>query len=402
MGQDYSTFKTIFDTLTLPYQKQIDRELARHSKALEFLYKPVESTDGKPVNGIPTFEGRYVKMAINAEYPVTYSNLNQFNMQHGDVKQPKKAKNLLYAEISAVDKAFTMGIYTSDLQQLKTKGADRNKMIYVNWIEDFWKSYMKGFALHMCNSIYNGAGDTAIDADGNVKPDFIGLNAIGGILNSTAYGTKSSADFYEWQAHMWDLGGATTASRLGFAAADVDTVAELVVPASSYKTSRFYNVINRSRQQIEEISGERIICIMSPAQYDFLWLPALEANQINSASRLSINGNALEVKDDISKLGSLEIYRENSRLPISESGGGVKYVMDNNYIFFINPSYLNLEVESSNNFIVSDWQEIPNQYNTLQKSMTSTMLFYATKRFNMGKLKLPAAVAAELDTYYSL
>ena len=128
MGQDYSSFKSIFDTLTTPLQTTIDRDLARYSPILNFLFKPVDTTkDGKPVMGIPTFSGRDIKPVINAMYPVTSANINQFNIQHGDVKLPKNGKNLIYGQIDAVDKGFTMGIYTSDLQTLAAAGAERNK-----------------------------------------------------------------------------------------------------------------------------------------------------------------------------------------------------------------------------------------------------------------------------------
>lgn len=400
MSQDNATFKAVFDDLTLPFQKAIEKELARNSQALNFLFKPVSGSEmGKPVTGIPTFEGRYVKLAINAEYPVTYSSMNQFNIEHGDVKNPKKGKNLICGEIGAVDKGFTMSILTSDIQLLKQKGADRNSEVYVNWIKDYWNQIYKGLALSLTNSIYNGAGASAVDPDGNVKPDFYGLaTAIG----TGTYAGKTTADFGEWKSHVFNLAGATSAERLGYAAADVDTVSELVSVASGRKTSRFYDIINKVRLQIEEMTSDKVVCVMHPAVYDYLWIPSLEANQINAVSRLAVNGNALEVTDDMTKLGNMTIIRENSRVPSANTGGTGTYILPSDTIYFLNPEFVHLEVESSNNFVVTDWEYIPNQYNTLQKSLTSTLIMYVRNRWKQGKLTLPAAVKAELDAVYSV
>ena len=141
---------------------------------------------------------------------------------------------------------------------------------------------------------------------------------------------------------------------------------------------------------------------MHPAVYDYLWIPSLEANQINAVSRLAVNSNALEVSDDMTKLGNMTIVRENSRVPSSSTGETATYILPSDTIYFLNPEYVHLEVESSNNFVVSDWEYIPNQYNTLQKSLTATLIFYVRNRWKQGKLKLPAAVKAELDAVYTI
>lgn len=404
MGQDYSTFKSVFDVLTQPESYNIPKELARHSPVLSSLYKVVDNTkNGKPITGLETFTGRYVKMAINSLYPVYYSNLNQFNIQHGEVKVPIRGKNVQYAEINAVDKGFTVGAYTSDIQLLKSQGADTNKLLYVNYINDLLESQLKGFAISLCNSIYNGLGDYSTDANGVTKPDFYGLLGTNGIIGTGAYGGKSSADFTEWKARTFDLAGSTAASRLGYTATDVDTISELVAVPSGRKTSRFYDIINRVRLQLEEISGEEVLCIMPPAIYDFIWIPCLEANTISAPSRFAKGPNdALEVGDTISMMGpNFKIVRENTRVPTSEIGGTPKYILDSDTILFINPKYLHLKVESNNNFVMTDWEPIQSQYGTLQKSMESTLIFFATKRYNMASLKMASAVKTELDSMYN-
>ncbi|NTW31055.1 MAG: hypothetical protein HGB12_00200 [Bacteroidetes bacterium] len=402
MGQDYSTYKSVFDVLTSPTVYSIEKELARHSPVLSSLYKSVDSSKGKPVTGLETFTGRDIKIAINSLYPVYYSNLAQFNIQHGDVKVPAKGKNVQYATINAVDKGFTVGAYTSDIQLLKSQGADQNKNKYVNYINDLLENTLKGFSISLCNSIYNGLGDSATDDKGNIKPDFYGLLGTNGIIGTGTYGGKSSADFSEWKARNWDLAGATSALRLGYTATDVDTIAELVAVPSGRKTSRFYDIINRARLQLEEISGEEVLCIMPPSIYDFIWIPCLEANTISAPSRFAkSSSDALEVGDTISMMGpNFKIVRENTRVPSSEIGGTPQYILGSDTILFINSKYLHLQVESNNNFIMGEWDYVQSQYGTLQKSMETTLLFFATKRYNMGTLKMASAVKTELDAMY--
>lgn len=58
MGQDYSTFKQVFDVVTQPQLFDIPKELARHSNVLQSLYKVLDTTKGgKPITGFETFTG---------------------------------------------------------------------------------------------------------------------------------------------------------------------------------------------------------------------------------------------------------------------------------------------------------------------------------------------------------
>jgi len=89
-------------------------------------------------------------------------------------------------------------------------------------------------------------------------------------------------------------------------------------------------------------------------------------------------------------------------VPSATTGGTGTYILPSDTIYFLNPEFVHLEVESSNNFVVTDWEYIPNQYNTLQKSLTATLIMYVRNRWKQGKLTLPAAVKAELDAVYSV
>ena len=144
--------------------------------------------------------------------------------------------------------------------------------------------------------------------------------------------------------------------------------------------------------------GDKIV-VMNPITYDNLWLPCLEANSIGYASRFSASGDdAAEVRSNINKLDRIEILVEDTRIPTTAIGASSEYVISTGDIYILTKDALHLEVEESNNFVVSPWTDIPNVYGSMQKSVMATLLFYATSRFNLGKITLPTAVKTELDS----
>ena len=66
--QSNASFKSFFDDVTAPLVKTTPQYLAKHSKVLDFLYRPVDGSNGKPVTGIPTTKDRYKKIEMNANY----------------------------------------------------------------------------------------------------------------------------------------------------------------------------------------------------------------------------------------------------------------------------------------------------------------------------------------------
>lgn len=406
MPQSNSAFKTVFDTLTMPYQKPnvLMKELAKTSSLFSKWFKVKAPTEGNPIGGLPTFFGRSVKIPVNALYPVVYSKRTKFNIQHGDVKQPEGSKNVIYAEIDAVDKGFTMGITTSDLQLLENKGMEQ----YANWIKNYWADTMQGFSVSLLDSIYNGSGSSSVRWDGEVKPDFVGLSTI---IGSGTYGGKTTSDFYEWQSvdlGKWDMTSNTTV--LGrTVASEFDTIAHATSVATGQLVTPLYDVLQKALNQARRFSSNKNNFIISchPAVYDYLWVPSLQATA--SVTKV-MGGNNMPKDTDYVTFSSDNHYfingapviAEEATLPNNEIGSAPSYIHPLNKIYILNLDALNLEVSKSNNFVMSDWEYIPNQFNAMQKTMSTTLLMYATKRYSMGVITLPTNLVSAVSTAYGL
>jgi hypothetical protein len=391
--QSDASFKSFFDDVTMPLIKTAPQYLAKQSKVLDFLYRPMEDSSGKPVSGISTRTGRFQKVEMDANYVMTSDKKDKYNIQFGETKVADKQRNVVYAEFEAVDKGFTMGITRKDLQNIRSAGT---KSQLVDWVENYWKKEMNGFAASLTNSIYNGGGQSATRWDGLAKPDFDGLSSV---IGTGTLGGKSTTDCGEWKSQMFDLTDSATLTKMGLVSTDIDTIDEFIAVPTGKKNTRFYDVINLVRKTIAQISREdEVFIIMNPATVNNLWLPSLEANSIGYASPFRAGGdNALEVKDGIMKIGNSTILTEDTRIPTTENGSSVEYVLPTNVIYVIAKSSLALEVEDSCNFIVTPWTPMQNQYGVMQKSLETTLLFYPKSRFNMAKITLPTAIKTALD-----
>ena len=390
-GQSNSTFRAILDTLTLPYKKPdvLQKTLLQNNDSTLGQFFKIDAKKG--ASGLKTFEGRYVKVPINALYPVTYGQVNDFNIQHGDIKQQKGAKNVIYAEFAAVDKGITFGITTYDLQMLKQKGTDAQ----VDWITQYQNDTFQAFAVSLKNSIYNGLGATATNSNGDTKPDFDGFVTS---ISTSAYGGKSSNDYYEWQAQSFDwtttLFGETT----------VTTTAAATTVATGSLNTPFYNVLMHSVEKCKQFSSKRnLMVVMHPAIYTYCWLPSLE---VNVKSSKLINANSKDIvgvdRNATFLIDGTPVYAETASLPSQDIGSKPQYIFPTNLIYIIDLDSVNLQVESSNNFAMGDWIEIPNQYNALQKSMSTTLLFFQTRRFSSAVITLNATLAAAASTQYGI
>lgn len=388
--QSNSTFRGYLDTLTLPYKStavQI-KALTQPHKVLDKLFKTDEN---KGASGVSTFDGRYIKMPINALYPVTYSQINDFNIQHGDVKSQKNGKNVIYAELAAVDKGWTMGITTYDLQLLKNKGVDAT----LDWIKGYWNDTNYAFGLSLLNSIYNGIGDTATNSNGDTKPDFYGLSTA---IGTGTYAGKTTSDWYEWQAQNIDW----TATVFG--EATVTTIATATTVASGSLQTPFYNVLMHSIEKCKQFSkSKKMLVVMHPAVYQFLFLQSLEVN-VKSSKIITPNTQSIVEIDRYAQydINGATIMPEFASIPTAEQGSAPTYIFPSDKIYIIDMDSIFLQAEKSNNFVVSDWTEIPNQYNTLQKSMTTTLLFGMNKRFSSGVITLNSTLAAACVTAYGI
>lgn len=403
MGQTNAAFKSVFDVLTLPYQKPdlMMKSIAKCSGVLESILKVSEGSD-KPVTSIKTFEGRDVKIPIAANYPVTYANRSKFNISHGDIKLPEQEKNLIHATIDAVDKAFTMGIYTYDLQLLKNKGMQG----YVDWIKNYWTDTMYGQGISMLDSIYNGLGASAINAiTGLTRPDFIGMATA---ISNSSYGGKAYTDWYEWQGQSFD---ASSGTIFGLAQATLlDTIAHATTPSTSGNigtlNAPFFNLIQSALEKTKQFSkSKRMVVILHPAVYQYLWLPSLEANIAGakvSTSQMKMKETVGVERSATFMIDGTPVYKEDASLPTASIGSAPTYIFPSNKIYIVDLDSWNLEAESSNNFVVSDWEPVQGQYNSLQKSVSSTLLFYTTHRFSNSVITLNSTLAAECVTNYGI
>ena len=307
----------------------------------------------KGASGVKTFEGRYVKTPINALYPVTYSTINDFNIYHGDVKQAKNGKNVIYAEIGAVDKGWTMGITTQDLQLLKNRGVDGT----IDWIKDYWNSTNYAFGVSLLNSIYNGDGTSATTSAGLTRYDFDGLKTA---IGTGTYGGKTTTDWYEWQAQNIDWTGTV------FGEATQTTIAGATTVGTGYLQTPFYNVLMHTIEKCKQFSrSKKYLVIMHPAVYSFLFLASLEVN-VKSSKIIAANASQVNQIDRYAQydIDGATIVPEYASIPTSEQGSAPTYIFPSDKIYVVDMESIHLEAEKSNNFVVGDWEEIPNQYNT--------------------------------------
>lgn len=388
--QSNSTFRGYLDTLTLPYKStdQQIRALCQPSKVLEKLFK-FDSTKG--ASGIKTFNGRYVKTPINALYPVTYSQLNDFNIQHTDIKEAKSGKNVIFAEIGAVDKGLTFGITTTDLQLLKNRGVDAT----LDWIKDYIEMTYNGFGISMLNSIYSGDGDSSTNSKGETKPDFIGLKTS---LGTGTYGGKTTADWYEWTGQEFDW--TTTV----FNEATVTTISAATTVGTGYLQTPFYNVLMHGIEKVKQYSrSKKYLVIMHPAVYNFCFLGSLESN-IKSSKIIAPGTTEYLNIDRYAQydINGATIMPEYASIPTNEQGSAPTYLFPSDKIYILDMDAIHLEVESGANFRTTDWESIPNQYATYQKSMDTTLLFYMTKRFSSAIIKLNSTLAAACVTAFGI
>lgn len=388
--QSNSTFRSILDTLTLPLKSSAAqvKSLVQPHKVLTKLFG---MDTNKGASGIPTFEGRYIKMPINALYPVTYSQISDFNIQHGDVKQQKSGKNVIYAELAAVDKGWTMGITTYDLQLLKNKGVDAT----IDWIKGYWTDTNYAFGLSLLNSIYSGVGDDATNSNGETKPDFYGLSTA---IGTGTYAGKTTTDWYEWQSQAIDW------TSTVFGETTVTTIAAATTVATGSLQTPFYNVLMHSIEKCKQFSkSKKYLVVMHPAVYNFCFLGSLEVN-VKSSKIITPNSTSIVEVDRYAQydINGATIMPEYASIPTAEQGSAPTYLFPANKIYIIDMDSIFLMAEKSNNFVVSDWQEIPNQYNTLQKSMTTTLLFGLNKRFSSGVITLNSTLASACTSAFGI
>ncbi|MHB8096041.1 MAG: hypothetical protein ACYDEI_00085 [Erysipelotrichaceae bacterium] len=397
--QNMANFLAIFDKIFPAYAKSYKNDLIKQSKAMDFLMKPIDvDKDGKPIMGLPTFTGRRVQIDINADYATTTANLSDFAIAHGDETAPTTSRNLIQAEIAAVDKGFSVGITTADLQNLDAKSGSLPKN-YANWIESHWRMRLKGMAIHTEYDIWNGTG-TITTSTGATKDGFYGFPTI---VGSGTYGGKTTSDWNEWQGHTFDMAndlfGMTASSQF-------DTIAHLTQVGTGEITTPFYKLLWNLRDRMltynPGMSASDIGIFLHPYAYNQLLIPSLEANRkaagfIEKSSldkEIQIYGMADYVMD-----GS-PIYKVDTMLPATSIGGTPTYLFPTGYVHFINKKELHLEANDRLNFEIGNWEKIPGQHEVWQRQVNATLLFYASKRWSHATLKLPTAINTLIASAY--
>jgi len=402
MGQSNASMKTALDIFFTPYEKLdlLTKELVKEDYILTELLKPAGE---KGVANLNTFPNRSVKIPVNAEYPVTYDNRRMFDIEFGDTKQGLGSKNYQHAEFTAVDKGFTVQVTDEDLQLLDYKNSGK----FSNWVEQYMNGLIQGFKVSLLDSAINGAGSTSTRADGLTKPDFDGWTTA---IGSGTYGSLTTASYYEWQSQLWDCTTLTTVH--GHTVGTIFATIAASITATGGRTP-FFDVLNKSLQQCKRYAPvgkrSRYAIIMHPAVYDYCFLPSLEAQMIanvGSTQAYMKNKEGNMVNPQLTGMSYMidgtPVYAEAAMLPNASIGSAPSYIMPANSIYIINLDFMHLEANDKKNFVFDDWEYIKNAYGVMQKSMTTTLMYYHSNRYCMGKITLPAAFTTLCTAAYGI
>ena len=414
LSQSNITFRSQIEGLSQPYAKPdvITKELMRISPMIHSLFKFTEGDD--KITGLETFQNRYIKFGANSFYPYTSATINDMNINLGDDKNPINGRNIIYGEIAAVDKGFTMGITLEDKQRLE--GYDTFAKV-VNWIDDYWKQSIKSLAINLENAIFNGTGTTT-NSFGQTRNEFTGLGiAIGngtyGLLNPT------TSNFFEWQSQgtisgmsSWDLTSATTV--FGYTVSSTfDTTAHATTAATGVSYTPFYDLLQRALRQCRRFapSGAKYAIFMPPWLYDAWFLRSLD---VKVTSQKLFNMNLDGVKKGETNITDYDyptfdyeisgapVYSIDTTLVSDVNGSAPVYVFPKNKIYIINMNAIKLGVNKTNNFMTTPWENIPTQYQAMQRSTTATLAFWLPNRLSHGVITMYAAGVTDAGAQYGV
>lgn len=379
--QDKATFFQTLDYLDNPFSMTIVPELMKQSKLLgKIIGKDLQKVNGEFKLG-KTTTGRTARVAINKYLPFeNEAALNDLNIQFGDTKQGVQGRDLIYAQFTPVDMGTTITMTKADMQEIQgySKGDGR----LVDWLKDSWMKAYSSMGLNMIYGILKGTG-TAVRSDGQTRNTFVGLPTI---VGSASYGGKAATDFKFWKGWDWDCDDGI----FGYAAAAIDSISELLTVSTSTKLNPFFDIMNKARGSLKSAIGgnPNLIAIMHPVTYDALFQPTVNALQIPQYS--GFQGKELGYATEEGQIYGMPVIREDAHV------NGV-YMCEVDKIYILNLDDIVLEAEKSENFVTSDWIWQPTQYGVANKSITSTLFFYAKKRFGMGVITLAPEVKVELE-----
>ncbi len=413
ISQSNTTFRSQIEGLSQPYAKPdvITKELMRLSPMVHNLFKFADGDD--KITGLETFTNRYIKFGANAYYPYTTATINDLAINLGDDKNPINGRNIVYGEIAAVDKGFTMGITLEDKQRLE--GYDTFAKV-VNWIDDHWKMQIKSLAVNIENAIFNATGTTT-NSFGQTRNEFVGLTtAIGNGTYATL--NYSTSNFFEWQSQgtisgmsNWDM--TTVSTIFGYTpTTSLGSVTQATTVVSGTSFTPFYDVLQRAIRQCKRYAppDAEYAIYMPPWIYEACFLRSLDVKttaqkyitNVNDIKSGETNLTDYKYANYNYEISGVPVYAIDTTTVGDVNGSAPAYVFPKNKIYILNMKAIKLGVNKSNNFLTTEWTAIPTQYQAMQRSTTATLAFWVPNRMSHGVITLLASLVTDAGNQFGI
>jgi hypothetical protein len=258
--------------------------------------------------------------------------------------------------------------------------------------------------LHLAKQLYEGvpkSGDTTVGevtrfSDGVARPSAIGIKTI---ISADDYAGLGIGDWDYWQAQSWDMGSAL----FGYAAADLDTVAELTAAPTGSKIPRYLDIVEHCYMNLDQ--SKKYFLMVNPKFYyyvvrrsiEMFQLPGIVANSTGDSYGIFGMGGLKNNGIDISTPETFSMCGGKVIITPEPAYLNRQYLLPLNKQYFINQEDLVLEAWANKNFVSSDF-DITTKYGTMMKKTEATLRFYAKRRQGLGVLTLDSAVVSELST----
>lgn len=408
-SQLLATWKGYMDEATYPGTLTTTEEIVGQSAILSVMMgKNLERTPNAKGDMQIKFnktwnKGSEKRIKINKrEFFTSEDEMNDLAVEFGDDAEPMaSARDVITGSILPATLGYTQE-WTED-EIMEISGYSNQER--ADWILDQQREKNKYIGLHLAKQIYQGApksGDTTQGqvlrySDGVARKSIIGLSTI---CSGDDYAGLSTTDWQYWTGQNWDMGSAL----FNYAAADMDTVAELIVPATGRKVPRILDILESCYSNLD--TSQKYFLMVNPKIYQYIIKPCTELFRIpgivasSSGDSYGVFGLQSKVNSGINfnmpetftiAEGRLTIVPEPARL-------GTQYVLPLPYMYFINQRDLTLEAWANKNFVEGEW-DITTKYGTMMRKTEAAIRFYASKRWNLGRIALDSAVVAELAAY---
>jgi hypothetical protein len=383
-NQTYANWRSVLESVAYPSTVVATQEIFKGSALLSRLASI--SADGKSMPKVKdTFTGRFERVSVNKyEYMTSEAELNDFAIKYGDDVQGKQGKDLTFATFDAFDIGSSVYWTDEDRQEI----AQQRGRGLANWMQDSMEQSAGFLRQYLFKEIISGTGTVVRNNDGSTRNSCVGLSTIvsedtyGGL----AYSADNSGGWRFWKGHNFDMNN----DILNFtASSQFNSISALLGTAfTGGQVTVFYDFINKVRRQVPKKPGDKVILLMHPYVYDYLWLPAMEQQKITPFT-VRTNDQMVELSDDGWMMREYEVVVERAEL-------NNQYIMPIDEIYLLNLSDMKLKAETSKNLKWSEWEEVPGKHGAYYKKFEATMLFYAKRRWSQAKITLHDDLVTEL------